>query len=217
MRYMKFMLIMCTLAVFFCSCSITNHKDNEEARIGILNGTNYKNSYFDFSIETISDWCVLGDKLKEVLTDKGLKQVASNNESIEKQLSLSEKENINLLFVYKYNPIEYTEFNPKLMCIATDLKNYQSIKSSKDYLEAQKKTINLLNLNYTYEKDIYSEKIGKKDFDVLEYIVKSDYYTYTQRHYCIVIKGYALSFITSYSNQQEKKQILDMINSLEFS
>lgn len=65
-------------------------------------------------------------------------------------------------------------------------------------------------------KDIYSETLDNKNFDVMELAIDLGPMTVKQKYYAAVIKGYALSFVISYTNEEELSSLNQIIESINF-
>lgn len=214
MRKIILTLVM-VVAILF---SVTGCKlPAEEIDLGTMEGTTYSNEYFKMTLEVPESWSVLNEDEKKELMDKGMELVAGDDKDFEKQLKNSEYRSVYLISAYKHPLNTQVDFNPNIMSIAEKISFYQGVKDGKEYLEESKKLLEKTEVPYKFEKDIYSEKVGDKDFYVMETFIEVGDMKITQEYYSRIDKGYALNFILSYSSEDDKKAVEDILATVKFN
>ncbi len=191
---------------------------DEKLDLGINDGDIYKNSYFGLSVKLPIDWKIATEEdLKQVM-DKGKDLVAGDDESKKVELDLAELNTVYLLMLSKAEMTGQTYKNGNFMIMAEKLNFLQGISKGSQYLESVKKQLQDIKdqMPYNLDKPIYPEKIGGKDFAVLEAVIESDGMKLTQKYYAYVMKGYALVFIGTSTHEDYEKIIQDMLNSVKF-
>lgn len=214
MRKIILTLVM-VVAILF---SVTGCKlPAEEIDLGTMEGTKYSNEYFNMTLEVPESWSLLNKDEKKELMDKGMELVAGDDKNFEKQLKNSEYRSVYLISAYKHPLNTQVDFNPNFMSIAEKISFYQGVKDGKKYLEESKKLLEKTEVPYKFEKDIYSEKVGDKDFYVMETFIEVGDIKITQEYYSRIDKGYALNFILSYSGEDDKKAVKDILGTVKFN
>lgn len=216
MKRFKSTIIILLLVVFAFTTGCSK-KSKKEITLGKMDGKTYTNEYFGLTYTIPDSWAIATDEEKATLTKAGQEAVANGDEKLKKQLDLSKEKALNLVFAFKH-PLSYAEgFNPNFFCIAENLSiaNSLSIKSGADYLTASKELMKKSGIPYVF-KDLTSEKLGGKNFDVMEVNIDIQGIQIHQKYYSTIIDGYALNFISSYSTDEELNEINKISETIKF-
>lgn len=90
--------------------------------------------------------------------------------------------------------------------------------TSWDLSDAVKKEFNGSSIKCTFPKDIYTEKIGGINFDVLEIEFKLNNTLPLHIKFCSAdLKGYFLTFQYAYTSSESEADLDDVVSSIEFS
>lgn len=110
------------------------------------------------------------------------------------------------------------ESNPNFMALAEKLSFFQGVKNGKDYLNEIRKQLKAIasSLPYNLNKEIYTEKVGGKDFSVLEATIEAGTTKMTQKYYAYVLNGYALCFVSTSNIEAGAKSLDGIIKSITF-
>ena len=191
-------------------------KKTEEIDFGTIEDSVYRNKYFGFTLRVPDKWQVQDDKAKETITDIGREALLGEDRNFETATNASQLRTVNLLTVFKY-PLEFAvSYNPGLACIAEKVDNRTGIKDGKDCLYQVKKFLEASELKPAFPKEIYSQTLGSIAFDVLYIEINFGNMVVKQKYYTTIIKGYALSFIISFSTEEELKSLNQSLESLSF-
>ena len=194
-------------------------KSDKKIDLGKNEGNVYKNEYFNMTINMPDKWKVATDDEKNALIQTGKQVISDNDKNKEKQIDYSIEKTVYLLVTSEKGLSVNDTSNPSFMAIAEKLTLMQGvvISDGKGYLEQVKKGLQgVTQIPYKFDKEVYTEKVGNKDFYVLEATVSNENVKLIQKYYAAKIGDYVLSFIgTSYNDDQAKK--LDtMIKSISF-
>ena len=85
-----------------------------------------------------------------------------------------------------------------------------------DYVLAMKSLMQKTAIPYRFEPEIYPQSIGGKEFIVLPAQITSKGAIYHQTYYTTLMNGYALSFIITYSADEDLKTFDEMLKSVKF-
>lgn len=175
----------------------------------------YNNPYFGMNFQIPEKWEVLPNKLIEKITEKGKENIYGNSKDEEYK-----KANVNtakLLTMLKH-PLEYNKgYNASLLMFAENIVK-TNITSGKDYLQRSKEhMVGNDKMKITFlSPNIESILIDKQELfsftTKLEIGDKSVYQTY----YTFVKKGFALTMVIGYDNDEDKKELQALINKTTF-
>jgi hypothetical protein len=108
--------------------------------------------------------------------------------------------------------------NPNIACMTEKISADEGIKYGIDYLESVKSLITAAHgeAQYNFDQTPSKERIDGLSFDVLTAKIAVMNGTITQRFYSTIIKGYAFTFILSFSNTEEEKGLREVLSSAKF-
>ena len=174
----------------------------------------YTNNYFDFEIKFDTSWHVQSQAQLNGLVKRGQKML-ENNELLNKAIEASKVNTAYLFAMFKYEVGAAVQSNPSLMVVAENTKSLPGIKKGKDYLFHAKNSLSQTQLNYTFDPISETKKLGSFEFDILT--AKLDVMTkkIVQEYITTVTDGFALSFILSYTSDQEKEELYKVIEGMK--
>lgn len=174
----------------------------------------YSNDFFDLEITFPANWVVQDQEQVAQMTQYG-KEVLSGDDAVLKTvIKASEINSANLLTIFKYEFGAPVDYNPNLVVVAENIQNASGIKRGKDYLFHSKKLLEQSQLEYTFDKDIYTQGIGSKEFDMMEtnlFYIGQDI---TQEYICTIVNGFSLVFIISYTTEEERRELQSIIEGI---
>ncbi len=214
-------LILATSLIFAAGCTKNDNASNKGGTaktitMGTLEGTKYTNDYFGLELDIPEDWHIATEEEKAALLQAGQDAIAENNEDLAKQIDLSKEKTLSLVFSFKY-PLTHQGVNPNVLCMAENLGLLGSVtvKSGKDYLAMTKTGMEQTGMPYTFA-EVTTEKLGNKDFDVMEATVDAGTIKLTQKYYAAIFDGYALVFINTFSNEDEALETKGLMDTITF-
>jgi len=175
----------------------------------------YDNTFFKFKLPINSEWYVLDNEEADAVYKIGNEFASGDNKSLKKKLSASQINVAKLLTVFREEPGTNITYNPSIIVNAENLNNSPQVKSVNDYLSIAKKLLNntAMDIEYLEQKDLV--KIGSQDFGFLKIENKFNGTNIIQDYYVALKKGFAVSFIMSYTNEEEKDMLYEMFNKLK--
>lgn len=212
MKYLSMLLL--TLITF--GCSKEKKKLPEEFDYGKAKDGLYKNSYFDLTIQYNPNWVLQSQEQVDELVDQGSELAAGDNENLKNVIKASKVTTAYLLTLFKHEVGAAVESNPSFMAIAENTKSSPGIKTGEDYLFHTKKLLAQSQIQYSFEKDVYEKTIGDRTFHVLEgKIQMANGGTMTQEYIVTVMNGFSLTFVATYTNEDEKGELYKIIDSIK--
>ncbi|MCK5525257.1 MAG: hypothetical protein KAI83_19180 [Thiomargarita sp.] len=182
------------IALLIPSLIILTGCNEKSADIGFNteNGV-YTNEFFGMTIKLPDDWHVVNEETKEAI---------DVNNSI-------------LLMVAKYIWGSDVDSNPNLIVTIESIKHLPVIKKGRDFLYLKRKVLEISQTGYSF-KDVHSEKIGPVEFDVQKVEINSGTVKIHQELYTSIMRGYALSFIMTWQQEEEKDSLKEILSTLTF-
>ncbi len=182
--------------------------------LGVMENGVYKNNYFGLSVQLPKEWSIQDIESMNQLAET--ENTSAGGEGETKKPDLSQAETLNFIMASKYPQNQQEAVNPSFICNSENLSFLQNVKTGKDYLESAKNLLIDSQLPYIFEKDIYTEKLGEKDFNVMEAFIQSGSTKVTQRYYSAIIKDYALNFIVTYFDDASKAEVDSILKTVSF-
>lgn len=221
------------LAFSFTGCSKTSDKEEtkettkevtkEQAKEQIINlgkneGNVYSNDFFNMTITMPDKWVVATDEEKMAVLEVGKEIIAKEDESKAEQIDLSAAKSLYLLMISEKGLKDPSTSNSNFIVVAEKISLAQGVKDGSDYLEAVKEQLKSVasTMPYNLDKEIYTEKVDGKDFNILEATIEVGDVKMTQKYYACVLNGYALSFVNTITSDESAKVLDGVIKSITF-
>ncbi len=176
----------------------------------------YINSYFGLEITLPENWIVQSNEQSEQLQKKGKDLVVGDNQNLKAIIDASEINSANLLYAFQYEVGSAVEYNPGITIVAENIKDFPGIKSGSEYLFHTKRLLQQTKLQTQIDKESTLEAIDKQEFYTMNCAIDYMGITIQQKYYSTIIKGFALSFIISYTTEDQKSELLNSIHSINF-
>jgi hypothetical protein len=181
----------------------------------IENGV-YANSYFDFEIPVPSNWAVQNKEQVQQLQKTGEDLVSGNNKELGAKIKAADVRTAMLLTVFKNKTDAVTnKFNSSFIILSENLGG-MPIKKGSDYLAHAKEIMQQSNMSYQFAPEYSTEKIGNREFDRMDVSLNGQAENVQQSYYSIIDKGFALSIIISYGDDQQKAELKNIISKIKF-
>ncbi len=188
----------------------------KEVDTGTFYGTTYHNSYFGLSITMPADWKIQDIESEKRIMRDALKASAGEDEVRQKRVKEIIQQTVHLFSVFKYPFGTTAEFNPGIACVAENLAQRTGITKGGEYLEYTKKLMGFSGQELSFPKEIYTVMFDNVPFDVLLVKKPTGEVTVNQEYYATIINGYALGFIVNYTKEEDKKILMETLDSLMF-
>lgn len=210
---MKIIYLFIITVLLSCSDQNKNLPDNFD--FGKTENGSYKNDYFNMEVLFNPNWIVQDKQYMNNIMERGSDLVTGDNKNLKSLFKASQVNTAYLLAVFKHEVGAAVEFNPNFMLLAENTKNLPGIKNGKDYLFHAEKLMKQTQMPYSSEREVFEKKIGNSLFYVLE--TRLDYMgeIISQEYISTVKNGFTLSFIITYSTEEEKNELYEVINNVK--
>lgn len=177
----------------------------------------YTNSYFNMTMPYDTSWFVQEKDAMNKLVLENSEMIFNDDQLTNKQLEASMINTAYLFTIFNYEVGAPVDFNPSLIVMAENLKNYPGIETGKDYLYHSKKLLKNSKINYTFGNDsVDIVKIGNEKFHRLRAYIETPDVTISQHYMCRITKGFSLAFIISYASPEKKLALETMLGKVQF-
>ncbi len=212
--YRKHIVYLCILTMLFaCSKPTKNIPDTFD--YGTTEQGFYKNDYFNMEVTFNPDWVIQDEQQVNNLTKQGTDLFAGENNDLKSFIKASQINTANLLVVFKHELGASVAYNPSFMIIAENTKNFPGIKTGEDYFFHAKKLLKQTNIPYSFDKEILEQTIGNTTFHTMEATIEYMGETIVQEYITTIKNGFSLSFIISYTTEENKKELYEIINTIK--
>jgi hypothetical protein len=201
------------LIMIFTGCS---EQTSGEIDFGIIRKSVYQNEYFGLSVHLPPEWIAQDQEARRKFQESGAKMLAGDDKSLQAAVKASEMTTVNLLTVFKHPMDKPVPFNPNIICVAERVNHIPEIKKGTDYLLLSKKLLETGQMEVSFPKEISTESIGGREFGVMYVEIPMPGMTVRQKYYSTVMKGYALTFIVSFSTAEEESALHNILKTVTF-
>lgn len=210
---MKIIYLFIITVLLSCSDQNKNLPDNFD--FGKTENGSYKNDYFNMEVLFNPNWIVQDKQYMNNIMERGSDLVTGDNKNLKSLFKASQVNTAYLLAVFKHEVGAAVEFNPNFMLLAENTKNLPGIKNGKDYLFHAEKLMKQTQMAYSFEREVFEKKIGNSLFYVLETRLDHIGEIISQEYISTVKNGFTLSFIITYSTEEEKNELYEVINNVK--
>ena len=202
------------LSVLLIGCG---KKARDEIDFGTFNNSVYTNSYFEVTLTVPANWSIQDRESQERLAKVGSAAVAGNDKNLKAVFKASEMQTVTLFAVFEHPLGSPVPFNTSIMGIAEQVRQMPGIQRGRDYHFQVKKTLEAGQMQVTFPKEGNTERLGGVEFDVLDQEMIIRGLTIKQKYYTIIKKGYALSFVLSFTTDAEAVQLRKVLETVTFN
>lgn len=219
---MKFLFFL-SLSFIIFSCSTTHEdprlKDKDvpmDFDLGVAENGIYTNKYFGMTFSYNKNWNVQSHEELNRLVDLGAEVATGDDELLKASVEASKVNTAYLFSVFRDELGSSVEFNPSVMSIAENVSKYKSFKTGKDYLKQARTMIERSQLQTEMVGDFEKVNLGTKPFYSMTLKGEQMGVTYTQEYFATIEKGFSLSFIVTYQTDEDRAQMIEVLESIEF-
>jgi len=201
------------LAVLLIGCG---KKAGNEIDFGTFNHSVYTNNYFGLAVTIPADWSIQDREAQRRIMKLGGNMLAGDDKNLKSLVKASELKTVNLFTAFKHPLGTPVAFNPSIMSMAEKVSQLPGIKRGKDYLFFVRRTLESGQMQISFPKDIYTERLDGVDFDVmyLEFSIRGT--MVKEKYYMTIMKDYAVGFIVSFTNDEEESSDQKILNTVTF-
>jgi hypothetical protein len=173
--------------------------ESKSLDLGQLDGVNYTNDYFGFSLSVPQTWTVVSAQRVKTVVDQLSKQI-TGDQNKKDQIDASMQRSVILLSVTKV-PAGQPD-NAAFMLVAERLP-LSSLKTGVDVIELMKTAFKGTNVNPEFQGETQIERIGGADFAVARIKNTTPAGTFLQKVYVTTKYGYAIELFYTYLNEAD--------------
>jgi len=195
-----------------------NKRPGQQMDAGRFEGRVYHNDYLGFQITIPAEWSIQDREITDEKMRIGKKIAAGGDEAVQASLEASETRTVNLVTAFQHLQGAPVNYNSSISCVAEGVAHLPGIKTGGDYLFHAKRVLQGGLVPCAFPREVYTETVAGVEFHVLTAemaleqtkIIKQDYYA-TLR------KGYTLLLILSYSTDEQKQALRDILTTVRFT
>lgn len=152
----------------------------------------------------------------EKIAEEGVKMITADNKELESLMDASTIKTAQLLGVYKHDIGEAVECNPSFLCMSENLSYFSGIQSGKEYYYHMLKVLDKTELKYKLESETETIELSGEEIEKLKLSIDFLGSKIYQEYYTVIKNGFALSFVVSYINDEQRNELEKIINSVQF-
>ena len=208
-------LFVATILLFsIIACS---KKAPETLDLGTFENGIYTNKYFAFTLDLSDGWQIQENQTIQMMRQMGKEILSGDDENMKAALDLSDMTTVNLLLATKHPLGSEIAFNPNIASVAEKIDPSSGIFQGRDYLVNARKYMEMSRIQTEIEDSIGTLNLGGVDFDIMTVKMTHQDKSLSQKYYIAIMKGYALSFIVSYTSDEEYQALESLLATLKFS
>ena len=208
----------CLSLLFLCVISCKNEEKKnlpENFDFGETKDNTYTNAYFGLTFDYPETWSTQSKHNIKAITDRGEKYLARESTKMGDILKASQINTAYLFSIFRYPIKEPKGYNASLSLIAENVGGNPGITRGRDYLFNSRELLKETPAGFKFEEDFDTKTLGGETFDVMRAKATFGGYPVEQEFFCIVRYGFSLSFILSYTNEEEKAVLYKIIDSID--
>jgi hypothetical protein len=213
MRWTAYFFLVIILAACNDSPTIPENFD-----YGKIENNVYKNEYFGFELPVPADWAVENKEQTQQIQEEGRKIIGEHNKELAERIKADNVRSAMLLSVFRYKDDSVVgKYNPSFGIAVENLGKSSRIKNGEDYLKQAKALMQQSGISYTFGTGFISQKLGNKEFTVMELtaLYKGDFKV-GQLYYATIEKGFAISVIASFGDDEQKDKLKEILANIRF-
>lgn len=192
-------------------------KATKEIDFGMFDGNSYHNDYFDMTINLPGEWSVQDSESTRRLKETGQKMLAGDDKQLKAIVKASDLLSVTLFVVFEHPLGTPVPFNLNVIGVAEKVSHLPGLKGGQDYLYHARKLLESAQVNYSFPKEPFSKTLGGKTFDAMYTETVMHGLTVKQEYYATIMKGYALSFIITFTDETGRTTLLNVLETLKFN
>ena len=189
--------------------------DDPAATVNI-DGNIYENRFFGLSVNRPDGWYAQSVEEMLMTQQQGGKVIAGDNKNLQAMLDAAKDSSLPLFGFYEFPPGTPGKINPNVLAVAENIKAYPGITKPCDYIAAVKSLLAMGQVQYTFDGGCKSGNVGGRESGYIDALLDLGRLTIKQRYHAILANGYALSFIETYTDEQNHTKVENVVNSIRF-
>lgn len=202
------------LQLLACQSSSPKEATQEAFELGTTTTGHYHNGYFGLDIYFDPTWNVQEKEQLELMEQAGEELLVGDNKNLKAALDAATINTAYLLTIFKYPLGTKVDYNPNFVALVENVSNFSDIETGANYLFHVQQLLAQTALKYQFE-EVYEQQVGTKVFHVLDLTAQHKEMEIQQSYWSTIEKGFCLSFILSYHSEQEKEELMAIINQVK--
>ena len=191
-------------------------KAADEIDFGVIEKSVYRNAYLGFRIRLPDGWIIQDQQAQRKITEAGAKLVAGDDKNLNAMLKASEQQTVQLFGAFRHPIGAPVRFNPNIGCVAERVSHMPGITTGKDYHFHSRRMLEASQLKLSFPREVSSERLGGKGFDVMHVEISLANMVIRQKHYASIIRGYALVCVTTFNTPEDESALNAVVGSMTF-
>ena len=213
---LKLTMGLCYIALIITTIICCGSGSKKRFDYGHIKDNTYFNSFFGLEVKLPPNWIILRQEQLKNMKEKGIK-LLTNNKNLSAIIKASEVNTANLLGICKYENGAPVDFNPSLVLVAENLKDYPGVKTGSDYLFHASKLLKQVQLEYYIDEEFEKETINNQEFYLMNTSINMMELDITQIYYVTIRNGFALGIIITFIDDEQKKELERAVKSMKFN
>ncbi|MDV6168498.1 hypothetical protein R1T16_08685 [Flavobacterium sp. DG1-102-2] len=211
---LKVFLFIAALALTACN-KTTPINEIEGFDYGRVRNDKYTNTFFDIEFNIPKGWQIQDDKQKKELMKEGSDLVFNDEETKKAAIKSSDITSANLLTAISNNP-GTTGFAHNILLLAENMEQHPSVVTGDIYLQSVSKILSSGKLEIIQMDRSFPKKVlNGKDYYEMSMAAHIQGMDVHQTYLITIDKGFAVGFIYSYVNDEQKAELEKIIQSLK--
>jgi len=207
-------LFACALLCWISACGESSTSTTPAS--DTLSDGAYTNHYFGFSMKLPEGWSVASRETNDSMRDLGSATLSGGSEAKKAALEEMLKSSYQLLTVSEHAIGSPVDSNPLLQVVAERVSQFPGIRDGSDYLFQVERMLTGSSLPYTAKSKPVPALIDEHEFFQQEYQLASGRQVILQTYLATISKDYALGFILTYTEPEQREALEATLASLRF-
>ena len=192
-------------------------KESEKIDLGIVENAVYTNKYFNFSLDLSNNWQVQENQTIQMMRERGKELLSGDDKNMQAALDLGDLSTVDLLLASKFPIGAEVAFNPNIAIVAEKIDLTAGVVSGQEYLESVAEILKGSRIQTQFDGIYDTTNLGGVDFANIRVTMTYMDKSVSQEYFASVIKGYALSVIISFTDENQYSALMDLLRTLKFN
>jgi len=161
-------------------------------------------------------WEVQNREQIDQLFKYGKEKVSETNEELASEMDLSQQQVVDLLSVFKYNVGTNEDFNNSFILMAEKIPAADAFLNGQQYLHHAAVMLRETEQYRTVRSEPVKTTVGGKDFYSIDAVINNEDVDVRQDFIATVMKGYALCFVLTYNNEDQRAELEKVLTTVSF-
>lgn len=189
----------------------------EQIDDGRFEGPVYHNDYLGLEITIPTDWTLQDRQTAQQMVRTGGRLIAGGNENMRAAMEASESRTIHLFTAFQHPYGSPVPYNPSFYAVAENISHAPGIRTGGDYLFHARRLLQSGQMTFSFPREIYTETRAGVEFHVMEAELNVPPATVRQEYFAAIRRGYVLLMILSFSTDEERAVLRDILATLQFA